>query len=202
MSAYAILKGLETHIRNNISTWDETNCKAMPDGKPDPIAGDLFCACHMIRSRTYRQDDAGDIDRRRLAEDYSFGVTVTKKIEAIPYDSVTETVYLTQISGLDLETEKIKYLIHASWQFTREVNNLLACDDADVNNLVYSWAFYRPPLLANPEAVPRFRNEQWFFGTHGDPSRNAQDGSSGISLTLEFGRFERETILINQDCPG
>jgi hypothetical protein len=192
MSDIAILTAVPETLRANLPDWTSDNCKAMPDGRPDPVMGNMFCAVHITERQTVIHVDHGV--HREL---WGIGITVTKRIEAVPYDRVNTSIYLTHVSGISPVMNRIIYEIHNRWKVVNSINAAIP-DDGMLN--VTAQSFISPLLLLNRNPKLTFEDEPWFHGTHGGLSRDAQDGHVGVSMTAYFGTMIKETILNTETC--
>ena len=120
----------------------------------------------------------------------------------MPFDEVANSIYLSQTAGLSIEIEKIKYAIHKSHALRSKINQVLCDigDDSDVSSLINSTGFFTAPELISGDFKPEWRDEEWFHGTHSSPPRNMIDGHVGLSITVLFGNFVKETALSGQSC--
>lgn len=187
----AILRGVQNYIRNNFEHWNKDNCKAMPDGRPDPMMGRTFCSIHITEAQG-ATDDQGI-----LREVYGFGVTVTKRIEAVPYDRITDSIYLSHMDGISSLVDQINYSISNRYEVANAIASELptAYSDPELFKFVECFTIPNPPILVSRNPRLRFRDEEWFHGSHDKPLRDQKDGHVGVSFTLNYGKL---TLLINQ----
>jgi len=182
----AILRGVTKYIHNNLEHWNELNCKAMPDGRPEPMIGKDFCSVHITESQ-------GTVaDQGLLREVWGFGVTVTRRLEAVPYDKIMQAIYLGKIQGLDRLVNQLKYAISNRGEVRVCIESCLPTEEQDPElfKFIDCIAVTTPPIFVSRNPKFRFRDEEWFHGTHSNPARNRNDGHVGISFTMNFGRLE------------
>ena len=172
--------------------WNDNNCKAMPNGRPDPAMQSIFAAVHITERQTVIKVDDGIHE-----ELWGIGVTITKRIEAVPYDRITGSIYLTQLSGLSPVMQRVVYEIHNRWKVINAINAAIPFDP-DLH--VDAQSFRTPLLLINRTPKISFEAEEWFHGTHSHISRDAQDGFVGVSMTAYFGKMLKQTILTPEVC--
>lgn len=195
MSDVAILNGAREWLVTNFTEWENDNCKPMPDGQPDPVAKNDFAAVHITESQARQSDDG------IMEEVWGFGVTVTKRIEAIPYDKITDSIYLIHLTGLAPTMDRIKYSMQSSWKLTNLINSKIVTTDDQLNTFVSSQKFVEPARLVNRNPKMFFETENWWHGTHGKPERNPQDGFVGVRMTLNFGNLIKQTKFVPEVCP-
>ena len=85
MSEAIVLNTIATKLRE-LDIWDSNNCMARFDERPDPVMGDRFCSVHMVEHQTRSQTDGGQTE-----ELLGFGITITKRITAVPGDKISES---------------------------------------------------------------------------------------------------------------
>ena len=191
----AILNGVVSYLRNNLSTWNPSNCRAMPDGRPIPMMANEFCAVHITEAQG-TTDDQG-----LLREVWGFGVTVTKRIQAVPFDRIVDNIYLEQISGLETLIRRIKFAITNRGEVVQAINAAIPTEenDPELYNFICDYRLLRPPIFINRNAKFRFRDEEWMHGSH-SPTRDRLDGHVAISFTLNFGRLEFQISQSEDTC--
>lgn len=187
---YAVLKGTRDYLIANLEIWNSDNCKAMPDEKPDPVMGNEFASVHMINSQ------GGGRDSGMLDDFYEFAVTVTKRIEAIPYDQVSPEIYLKNLSGIEPLITQITYAIWNRWEVINAMNAAIV-PDPQLEQFIENYKFIGPPKKSNRTGKLRFVDEDHF---HGDriSDRTRFDGHVGVMLTVYFGGV----ILQAPQIPG
>jgi len=196
MSDKHVLEGVATHLRSKLSSiYDANNCKAMADGQPDPLTNDIFAAIHTLNIQGKRQHDIAH------EELWSFSVTISKKINAVPIDRVAQSVFLKLFadSGLAEVVEYTKFAIQGSYKLIQEINNQVDIVGTEPISLVESIGYIQVPQLLNRTPKPAFRNEEWFHGSH-SPDRDVLDGFVGLSLTLDFGDILKITKIKQDVC--
>ena len=193
----AILRGLENYIRANLSEWNKDNCQATPDARPAPIICNQFCSLHITESQG-TTDDQG-----LLEEVWGFGVTVTKRIEAVPHDKIVDTIYLQQSTGIARLVRQLKYAINNRGEVQEAINDelqkVLECD-IELQQFICSARLIRPPIWTNRNAKFIFRDEVWMRGSHSQPTRDRHDGHVAISYTLNFGRLNFQLSQTEGTC--
>ena len=195
MSDFQILPGVQARMIAVLPEWNEENCKPMPDGQPEPLSAKQFAAIHILNLQGTQKDDGIH------EEIWSFSVTVSKRIEAIPYDRINQSVFLKHLTGISPIMERVKYALHNRWGLVESINNLIdIADDPVLANLIDIQRFIRPALVINRTPKMTFRNEEWFHGTHRNPDRNILDGFVGVSMTLDFGQLIKQTGQPDESC--
>lgn len=188
----AILRGVVKHIHQCFpDQWNEKNCKAMIDGRPDPISGIEFCSVHITEFQG-ATDDQG-----LLREVWGFGVTISKRNKAVPFDRLNEAIYLEDKSGLARLSNRIKFAINNRYEVSNSIQSCIPTeeDDPKLYQFIECLSIRNPPLLSSRTPKVRERDEEWWHGSHSLPQRNKSDGHVGLSLTLNFGSLN---ILIKQ----
>ena len=195
MSDHHVLPGVQTTLLAALSEWNTDNCKPMPDGQPEPISASQFAAIHVLNVQGAQKDDGIH------EEIWSFSITVSKRIKAVPYDRINTSVYLTHLSGISPIMKRIKYALNNRWSLVRNINALIdAENDPDLVDLIDIEGFIHPALVINQTPKMSFRNEEWFHGTHRNPDRDAIDGVVGISMSLDFGQLLKQTHQPDEVC--
>ena len=168
----------------------------MTDGQPDPTAANIFAAAHILNVQGRRQNS----DTHE--ELWSFSVTISKRIKAIPIDRVNQSVYLSLYadSGLAEVVDVVKYSIQNSWNLITRINNQVNIVGNEPTLIIQSIQYTQTPQLLNRTPKPAFRNEEWFHGSHNNPERDGLDGFVGLSLTLDFGDLLKLTCINNETC--
>ena len=194
----AILRGVASYLHQCIPHWNENNCKPKPDGRPDPIQGKEFLALHISEVQGTTEDQG------ILREVWGFAATITKRIEAVPHDKVTDQIYLERMSGIASLANQVNYAISNRQEVSRAIENEFptAQTDPTLFKFIDAIRVINPPMLVNRNPSLRVRNEDWFHGTHSRPVRNQQDGPVGVSFTLSFGRLNIEISQTQGNCPN
>ena len=192
----AILTGVVKYLRENLSIWNATNCMAMADGRPNPMMGKEFCSVHVSEMQG-TTDDQG-----LLREVWGFGVTVTKRIEAVPYDKIPQSIYLEETRGISKLINQILYAINNRWEVARCIEAELPTAETcpEIFKFINCIRVMNPPLLSNRNPKFRYRDEEWMHGSHTKPTRNGLDGHVGISFTLNFGRLNIQIQQTEGNC--
>jgi len=193
MSEIAILTAVPTYLIDKLTDWTVDNCKAMPDGQPIPVAPNIFCAVHITEIQS-KQESQGTHE-----EIWGFGITITKRITTVPYDRITPSIYLTQLSGISSLMERTKYALHNRWSLIQSINANIP-NDPQLDEFVYVQTFSTPAMLLNRTPKLTFQEEDWFHGTHGTPERDNRDGYVGVTLTASFGNMLKITKLQEDTC--
>lgn len=195
MSDIAILNGLSTYLIDKIpEDWTEDNCKGMPDGRPDPVSGDIFCSIHMGTSQ-------GRIEHtdRSFEEVWGVDITITKRIKAIPQDRINTKVYLTHLTGLAPKMTRVKFAITNRWSAVQAINAAFPSDPV-LDRFLDSIQAITPLQAMTRRPTVEFRNEEWFHGTHSGVGPTPRDGWVGISLTQTFGNMIIRADQAADDC--
>jgi hypothetical protein len=182
MSDYALLSGVQTYLRS-LDLFDETNCGVQIDERPPPVIPDFYASIHMIETRTGKFDDGGLIE-----EIYVFGVTVSKRIKAVPRDRIAGDVYIEQLAGLSRICRYVVAALHHRASPIITANTLVDDEDnAGYLAIVAGEKFINVPTWIGTTGVPQLHNEEWFHGTYN--TRNARmelPGFVGMSKTCRF----------------
>lgn len=193
MSEHALLFGLQTYLRT-FNMFDEKNCGAQVNANPPPMTGDYHATIHMIDISTGKFDDGGLIE-----EIYTFGITITKRIKAVPEDKFPEAVYINAASGLGKICRFVVAAIHHRSAPIITANTLLTAeDDADYLSVVAGEKFINVPTWIGTTAIPELRNEEWFHGTYN--TRNTRIEPFGYIGMTKTCRFRVTKITKQKDC--
>ena len=103
-----------------------------------------------------------------------------------------QAIYLGKIQGLDRLVNQLKYAISNRGEVRVCIESCLPTEEQDPElfKFIDCIAVTTPPIYVNRNPKFRFRDEEWFHGTHSNPARNRNDGHVGISFTMNFGRLE------------
>lgn len=183
MSEYALLTGVQNYLRTFSNTFTQNNCGYQVSEKPPPMTADYHATIHMIDLRPGAYDDGGLIE-----EIYTFGVTITKRIKAVPEDRHPEGAYLNLTSGLSKLCRFVVAAIHHRSGPIITANTLLTDEDnADYLSVVAGEKFINVPTWVGTTAVPELRNEEWFHGTYNTRNdRTEPFGYIGMTKTVRF----------------
>jgi len=198
MSDIAVLSGVTEYIHDRLpDDWNTDNCKAMPDGQPDPMMGDRFASVFIREVQSRLNTDDGYHE-----EIWGVSITITERLKAVPYDRISPSIYLTNLTGIAAVAERTLYAIQNRWSVIQWLNSRLELNDLVLNTFVDHQIFMHPLVLLNRSPKLEFREEEWFHGTHGvSPPRDTRDGLTGVSLTLNFGNLLKQTVLADDICP-
>lgn len=182
MSDYALLTGVQTYLRS-FNLFDEKNCGVQIGGQPPPNIPDFYAAIHIIEARTGKFDDGGLIE-----EVYIFGVTVSKRIKAVPRDRIASDVYIEQLAGLSRICRFVVAALHHRSSPIITANTLVDDeDDAEYLGIVFGEKFVNVPTWIGTDGVPSLHNDEWFHGTYNTRNeRMEQAGYVGMSKTCRF----------------
>jgi lysophospholipase L1-like esterase len=170
--------------------WSAQVCQLQFDGKPPPIAGELFIAVHPGRW-------AG-IDCEGLGEAIDFQVTVTKRASFAPDDEGMMQVWAAPAVGVDAICRAIIAKLHLDVSGDALI--------AAANAYIVAQNFGSP--VNGFTVCPRFRDggnpidrgAEW-FSAEGDMAVG-KFANAGISQTISFGPAERyQTIESMQGGP-
>jgi hypothetical protein len=187
---YAILKGISSYLIGEFDEWNARNCKGMPDEQPDPVMGDIFAAVHVVNSQGTSRDSG------LLDDVFDFAVTVTKRIEAIPYDKITDQVYIKQLMGIEPIVTRITYAIWNRWEPINAINAQIVADP-QLEKYVGSRRFIAPCKKSNRTGKLRFHDEDFL---HGNKTRNRDQGFVAVSLSVYFGNLILQTVQTEGTC--
>jgi hypothetical protein len=182
MSEYALLTGIQTYLRT-FNMFDDTNCSTQVNEKPPASVGDFYVTIHMLNVQPSKYDDSEMIE-----EVYTFGITVSKRIKAVPEDKLPEAVYLETANGLSKICRFIVAALHHRASPIITANTLLTAeDDADYLSVVAGERFVNTPTWLGTSGQPELRNEEWFHGTYNTRnSRIEPFGFVGMTKTIRF----------------
>jgi hypothetical protein len=195
MSDIAILKAIPEYLIDKFTYWNEDNCKAMPDEQPDPMMGDVFASVYITEIQGRPKSNDGVLEER-----WGFGVTVTKRISAVPYDRITPAIYIKEYNGISFYVNPIKYALNNRWSVTTAINDNIPMIP-EVSDFVTDERFLSPAYCLNGMPRIRFAEETWFHGTHSvyEP-RDSRDGYTGVYMSLTFGNLMKYTKLAEDTC--
>jgi hypothetical protein len=193
MSDKAILEGVTSYLIARLAEWNSDNCKAMPDGRPDPTMADEFASVHITQVQSVNTHD-----HRELEELWGFGVTLTKRISAVPYDRLSNSIYLQQLTGFSPIMTRIKLTLHNKYSLTQTLNTKLETTDTEINDLVEARCFSSPAVFINRSAKLRFHDDEWFHGYR--EGKIFKEGYVGVSMMLNFGNLRLMTALKPDTC--
>lgn len=182
MSDYALLTGVQNYLRG-YNLFDEKNCGAQPNERPPPVINDFYASIHMLEVRPSTYDDGGLIE-----EIYTFGVTISKRIKAVPIDKVGSEVYLNELNGLSRLCRFVVAAIHHRSGPIILANTYVDDeDDAEYLSVVSGEKFINVPTYIGSSGQPSFHNDEWFHGTYNARNQRLEPaGFVGISKTVRF----------------
>lgn len=177
--------------------WNDSNCKGMPNKMPDPAMGDQFCSVYISGISGNKTDDGV------VEETHQFSVTVTKRLNATPFDRISELSYLGSIREIEPLVERIKARIANRWDITKAINDYMLNWLQTTEYMMDHWTdigYDSPPKLLTRNPQLQFFTEEDLHGTHGTPKRTVRDGKVAVGLTLTFGNMIRTALMITGDC--
>lgn len=173
MSARALGLGLATYLSSAGLGLDDSNCRAMPDGRPTANCGQLFIAVH--------PGNWSNSSNLNLDERFNLSVTVTVRAGFAPHDRVgTEVTYGED--GVLAWADKIEKAVHRKYHPTDQANQLLAQWAGDATAYGFS-----EPLLFLDASYLGVKGPDWFTSDDAD----GDDVPSGVAVELRFGKARR-----------
>jgi hypothetical protein len=187
MSQRAIMLAARDHLRNLLALG-ETSCDTMFDGMPYPMAGETFVAIHP-------GNWTGESEDSDLSENFSFFVTVTRRLGFVPFDRALRETWAKATEGIEAVCRKIiigKPVKVTSADYGLHMNYTVM-NAANTTYITASYSGFHEPVRFLNGGQPTPRGPDWFTAeTH-------QDGktmNAGISQTLTFGQAKRVQGLI------
>lgn len=112
----ALLYAVRDGIRAAGFNYGAAEVDIMDDGKPPPVAGNVFVAVHGAKS------SPGPANSRNLDELYDFSVTLTMRV-VVPLDRIgtqliarnVALVPLAQRQGFNAKVEQLRGFLHMNW---------------------------------------------------------------------------------------
>ena len=199
MSQIAILKAVPAYLIERMGfDWKTSNCRAMPDGQPDPTMGELFCSVHSPSWRPDTRKTDGILEER-----WGFSCTITQRISAVPYDRLMQ-VYLTELTELLPAAQRLEFTLKNRYALMQKCNENLTNNptkvDLELAKVLSDEKFMTPFQLLPGTGLITFHTEQWFHGTHGaNDARDSRDGYTGASITYAFGEALKLSLPVEPE---
>jgi len=172
MSLRAYMKAVKNQIQTTYSV-DQTGCDVTPDGRPVPVAGQVFYAVHPGTITNSRQN--------ALDEQYGFSVTLTMRTGYAPWDRVGSNV-IADDSGLLAKAEALRVLLNMNYTVMAAANALIPNTPAAGGSTVTGFV---EPLVIQSVAYLGVKGPDWFF------AEGVDDSATGVAVELRFGRARR-----------
>ena len=196
----AVLESVASTLIAEFDSFTANNCKVTPDELPHPVSGTTFVSIYGLNFSGKPQWGG-----QMVEEFMEFGVTISKKLHAAPYDRVmynevfNESVDADNISfGLSQMLEMVKFRISNRWDVCNTAVSNLSTGGKEIEDLVISTKILQPPQLVNKTAKIRFHDEQWFHGKRTPDLDPREEGAVGISGTHYFGNVLLQTKLAEE----
>lgn len=122
-------------------------------GKPIPSCGDIYVAVHELPGKSGGENS--------LDERFSFGVTLTMRLQGIPLDRIGDkllAVKLAKSTGFNRRADRLKNLLHMDWNLLKLANNYLVEVNPDAQQV---YGFCEPGRYRGRE-VPVLVGPEWF----------------------------------------
>ena len=198
MSDQAILRGLETFIRDNLTDWNDQNCEARPDESPIPLAPDSFLAIHLTETQFTNSTD------RSTTEIRGVGLTIIHKINSVPESEIVGSIYLQQTTGMASKMLRLRSLILGrNYQLMQaiqtEANNILAADP-ELNSIV-DCINVNTPFYAMNRTSKLIYGDEIFAHGYTKHNTDERDGLTNLRMTLYLTGLQIETVYTPQICP-
>lgn len=140
-----------------------------PKGEPPEWAGKVFYAVHPV-SLANQSKEADHMDR-----EYSVGVTITLRADAVPHDRTGNALLMAESIGLLDRIDALAEKIHGNYTLLGLAND---------NYNVADQGFAVPLLFQGGDVVER--GPDW-WGADVGPDSSAIPVAAGLSSTLRFG---------------
>jgi len=174
------------HLRTLLSLG-EAGCEAMFDGQPMPSSGEMFVALHPGGWRGISQD--ADIE-----EEFSFLVTVTRRLGYVATDRAMREVWAKATEGIEAVCRTIivgKPAKVTSADYGLHMNLVIMA--AANATITAGFAGFHEPVRFLDGGQPIERGPDWFSaGSETEGKRM----NAGISQTLTFGGAKRVQGLV------
>lgn len=177
MSARALKLAVRDHLRQKFG-WDELHCAITYFGQPVQNAGKFFVG---IWDGPWQGHDRAGTSRD---DTYGINVTVTVRIEGVPYDREGTELETKEADGLDALCEKIVSAIHVDPSGYDIVNRANEIIGTGANGFV-------EPLIFFSGGQPEPKGGPWFRA-------NQKDQRAGIAQTVAFGQARRVQTIESQ----
>jgi hypothetical protein len=183
----ALLKSVRSSIQTLLGGVDKTVCDVTPDGRPSPIAGQIFYG--IVGNDFF--NDPGDRGKHCLDEKYTIRVIITLRSDYAPYDRMGDAIILgdpelnagnpvANTGGLWYRAEQLRAALQMNYTLMDAANTLI--------NLSVANGFI-VPLVFRSCVYLGVKGPDWFDAEgEGDPP-------SGIAVELTFNDAERVQTL-------
>ncbi len=179
MSRRALLLATRDQLRTGLGlpTTKPLLCEVMFDGEPPPGCGKTFYSVH----RGPRDNSC----RHSLDETYAANVTITMRVNE-PYDRIGTDLMEKAATGMDLQADKVRSLIHMNYTLMNAANAYILSDYVAAGGAGVIYGFSEP-LYFQGDGEPRIVGPDWFKA---DVTESTQ-APIGIAQTLRFGGARR-----------
>jgi len=171
MSIESLMQATRDTIRAAFKL-DELGCEVMPDGRPTPMAGQVFFAVHPGGS-----NNSSDLSVDEL---FDFSVTLTMRTGVPPYDRIGTNVMLDR-NGVLAMARRMAILVGMNYDLMNAANAIITGVASDANG------FIRPPVFRSMQYLGA-KGGDWFFA---DPDEDV----SGLAVQVEFRDARRVQYL-------
>jgi hypothetical protein len=184
MSLAALLQAVRDQISEELGIAS-SQCGIQEDGQPNPGMGaPYFVAVHPL---AWVPTERGTELIHALDENYSIGVTITKRIRMVPQDRKDEEMLLKSLIGFEKLARRIMVAIHQNYVVLDRANgyvNALHDTNDDIEGFIEMLRW------RSTQAIPTPHDGSWLWE---DPV----DGVASESVTIVFSearRVQRKTL--------
>lgn len=163
------------NVIRSATGYAESDVLVQNDGQPPPTVGNQFIAVHGTSWKPNIVDQNQGID-----EVADLTVTITARMQAIPYDIRGQEIYIRKSLELENVAQIVKINLHQNYTLIASANALLTGVDKIVE----------PLRWLGGDAQPKYASNRWF-------SSEDDNEYAGLILTLQFGRARRMQTLTN-----
>lgn len=171
MSLMATLVAVRNHLRDQLK-YNSEDCMITHGGRPPATMGARFISI-------YGQNWSPDFDpEQALAESYALAVTVTQRVNAVPWDANGQEAFVSDGFALERLIRSTILAIHKNYTLLDHINALIGGDYKLIEPLVWTGGDPQPELI----------DSSWFL-TSSDVI-NQQDNVA-LTWTVTFGKARR-----------
>lgn len=171
-----LLLATRDHLRVGLGLPDDPlTCEVTADGRPLPMAGEVFYAVH--------PGGSANSNVQNLMETYTVYVTVTRRIGQVPYDRVGTDVLAAASDGLLALAEAARAVLHEDFALTYAATALLPA----------GWHGYDEALVYRDTSAPTPRTGQWF------QAKAATESGLSVTVRVEGALRVQRIESINQE---
>lgn len=176
MSLPALLTEVRDYLRSQIEYLGEEHktCFVSKGGQPFASSGELFVGVHSLDWA-----NANPGAQRTHTEEFTIGVTITRRSTYSPADRQSDEVWLKNLTGIDKIARDVTATIIAGRQ-TIHAN-------ANANSLITKDPFVEVLVWQGNDPEPREVGPDWFWVFDAEPGRTPV----GLVTTCRFGQATR-----------